>query len=226
MAPSAGAETNCSVTVTGTLKSEEHADYAFMAASPRPFFTEEENQRRSRVIVLGQTVARELFGEQSPIGEMVKVNKIGFQVIGILPEKGATAWRDQDDLAVIPVITAMRRVLGKDFVDSVDIEVKDAESLEPVQEKVNELVMRLHRLPPSQKDSFDVRNMAELQAALTETSRTMTWLLGSIAAVSLIGNRHHEHHAGLLQSARARSVCAKPSGLRDILPSFWWKQSW
>ncbi len=164
-------------------------DYAFMrAAQPvlGRFFTEEENQRRSRVIVLGQTVARELFGEQSPIGEMVKVNKIGFQVIGILPEKGATAWRDQDDLAVIPVITAMRRVLGKDFVDSVDIEVKDAESLEPVQEKVNELVMRLHRLPPSQKDSFDVRNMAELQAALTETSRTMTWLLGSIAAVSLL----------------------------------------
>ncbi|MBI1979387.1 MAG: ABC transporter permease [Elusimicrobia bacterium] len=164
-------------------------DYAPMRASVPVlgrFFNREESQKRSRVAVVGQTVARELFGENNPIGEMIKVNKINFQIIGLLPEKGANTWRDQDDLIVIPIQTAMRRVLGKDFVDSMDIEIQDSESMEQAQTDIRELVTRSHRIPPSQKDSFDIRNLAEIQAALSETSRTMAWLLGGIAAVSLL----------------------------------------
>ena len=164
-------------------------DFAPMRASVPVmgnFFTAEENQSRARVAVLGQTVARELFGGANPLGEMVKINRINFQVIGILPAKGATSWRDQDDVVIVPVNTAMRRLLGKDYLDSLDIEVANAESIEQVQAEVLDLVAKMHRLPPSQKDAFEVRNMAEIQAALTETSRTMTLLLGGIAAVSLL----------------------------------------
>src|SRR3989344_6618524 len=91
-------------------------EYEHMRAAQPPlgrFFTEAENQRRSRVALIGLTVVRELFGDQNPVGEYIKLNRINFQVIGILPEKGANAWRDQDDIVVIPVQTAMYRLLGK-----------------------------------------------------------------------------------------------------------------
>jgi len=150
------------------------------------FFTEEEVKKRSRVVVVGMTPGRMLFGETNPIGEFIKINRVSFQVIGILPEKGATGWRDQDDLIVIPLTTAMRRLLGKDYVDSIDVEVATAADLAFTQAAIKELLIHRHRLLPFQHDSFDIRNMADIQAALSETSRTMSWLLASIAAVSLL----------------------------------------
>src|SRR3989338_5584541 len=163
--------------------------YASMRASSPylgRFFTHDEDRQRARVAVLGQTIVRELFLNSNPIGEMIKINKINFQVIGILPEKGATSWRDQDDIVVIPLNTAMRRVLGKDFVDSIDIEIMDANSMEDSQEQIKNLIIQNHRIPASQQESFEIRNLAEIQAALSETSRTMSLLLGSIALISLI----------------------------------------
>ncbi|MFH1968759.1 MAG: ABC transporter permease, partial [Verrucomicrobiota bacterium] len=164
-------------------------EYAAMRASQPTvgrFFTADEMNKRVRVVVLGMTLVRELFGEANPLGEYVKINKVNFQVVGILPEKGATGWRDQDDLAVIPLTTAMFRLLGKDYLDGIDVEIRSAEEMETAQEAMRELIIRTHRLPPSQTESFEIRNMAEIQAALTETSRTMSWLLASIAAVSLL----------------------------------------
>ena len=161
---------------------------AMRAAQPTVgrFFTADEMNKRVRVVVLGMTLVRELFGEANPLGEYVKINKVNFQIVGILPEKGATGWMDQDDLAVIPLTTAMFRLLGKEYLDSIDIEIRSAEEMEIAQEAMRELIVRTHRLPPSQTESFEIRNMAEIQAALTETSRTMSWLLASIAAVSLL----------------------------------------
>ncbi len=150
------------------------------------FFTEEEERARARLVVLGQTVVRELFGEASPIGEPILINRVPFQVIGVLPEKGATTWRDQDDVLVMPLSTAMRRLLGKDYVDSIDVEIADASQLADAEGAIRDVIIRRHHLPPSREDTFDVRNMAELQAALSETSRTMSWLLASIAAISLL----------------------------------------
>jgi len=150
------------------------------------FFTVDEMNKRARVVVLGMTLVRELFGEANPLGEYVKINKVNFQVVGILPEKGATGWFDQDDIAVIPLNTAMFRLLGKEYLDSIDVEIRSSEEMDTAQEAMRELIVRTHRLPPSQTESFEIRNMAEIQAALTETSRTMSWLLASIAAVSLL----------------------------------------
>ncbi len=164
--------------------------YASMHASVPDtgrFFTEEENLKRARVAVIGATLVRELFGNQNPIGEMVKINKINFLVIGILPEKGATGWRDQDDVMILPVLTAMHRLMGKEYVDSVDLEISDAALLDSAQDDILELMYTRHRVPFSQRENaFDIRNMADIQAALTETSKTMTLLLSSIAAISLL----------------------------------------
>ncbi len=175
---------NWSTQVLGTTP-----DYAAMRAAvpvAGRFFTDLEDRQRARVAVLGMTPVRELFGQDNPIGEFIKIDRVNFQVIGIMPEKGATAWRDQDDVIAIPLTTAMRRLLGKDHVDSIDIEVDSPADMAPAQDAVRELVIRRHRLPPSLHDTFDIRNMAELQAALSETSRTMSWLLASIAAISLL----------------------------------------
>jgi macrolide transport system ATP-binding/permease protein len=151
------------------------------------FYTETENLSRARVAVIGATVVREVFGGQSPIGEMIKLNKVPFQVIGILPEKGATGWRDQDDIVVIPVATAMYRLLGKLYLDSIEMEVRSATDVAKAQEDALELMLKRKRVPLSQRDdAFDVRNMADIQEALSASSRTMSNLLAAIAAISLL----------------------------------------
>ncbi len=164
--------------------------YATMRASQPTagrFFTEDENRRRARVALIGRTLLRELFADQDPMGEIVKINKVGFQVIGILPEKGATGWRDQDDVVVIPLLTAMHRLLGKDYLDYIDIEVRSPAEAEATTAAVNELMLARHRVAPSlRQDAYQIRNLADIQAALSETSRTMSWLLSSIAAISLL----------------------------------------
>ncbi len=164
--------------------------YARMRASEPQigrFFTEEENRQRARVALIGLTVVRELFGGQNPVGETIKVNKISFQVIGVLPEKGATGFRDQDDVVVVPVLTAMRRLLGKDYVDYIDIEAESPQVMETVQNATTDLMLSRHRVPPAQRrDAYQIRNLADIQSALEESSRTMSLLLASIAAISLL----------------------------------------
>jgi macrolide transport system ATP-binding/permease protein len=150
------------------------------------FFTDAENMQRSRVAVIGVTVVREVFGDVNPIGEMIKINKVPFQVIGVLPKKGSDSWQDQDDLIVIPVYTAMYRLLGKNYVDSLDVEFKTPESMEGAEEKIIEILNVRHRVPEAlREDAFQTFNMADLQKAVAKTNGVMTLLLSSIAAISL-----------------------------------------
>ncbi len=176
---------NWNTQILGTGPEYEH----MRAAQPQlgRFFTEAENQRRLRVALVGLTILRELFGEQNPLGEYIKINKINFQVIGILPEKGANAWRDQDDIVVIPVQTAMYRLLGKNYVDYIDIEAASADDLPSIIEDAKQLMLERHRVPPSlSQDAFEVRNLADIQATMAESSRTMSFLLAAIAGISLL----------------------------------------
>jgi macrolide transport system ATP-binding/permease protein len=176
---------NWNTSVVGVVPS-----YARMRAAQPDigrFITEDELAHRARVALIGRTLWRELFGDQDPLGETIKLNKSSYLVVGILPEKGATMWRDQDDIVVIPLTTAMHRLLGKDYVDYVDIEVTSAAEMDATREAVNDLMVSRHRVPPSlRQDAYQIRNMADIQAALSETSRTMSWLLAAIAAISLL----------------------------------------
>lgn len=151
------------------------------------FFNEDENRMRSLVAVIGSTVARELFIQQNPIGEMIKINKVNFLVIGVLPEKGSAGWRDLDDLIYIPVNTAMKRMIGKDNIDNIEIEVTHPKEMETASEAIKELMISRHRIPLSQQDNaFEVRNMTDVKAALSESNKTMSLLLAAIATISLI----------------------------------------
>ena len=150
------------------------------------FFTEEELRRRDKVVVLGTTVVQNLFDDADPIGATIKINRINFKVIGILPKKGSTGFRDQDDVVVIPITTAMYRVLGKQYVDTIDAEVRDASLIDKAQDTISQVVIKRHNLGKDKQDTFSIRNMADIQATLQSTTKTMTWLLGSIAAISLL----------------------------------------
>ena len=151
------------------------------------FFTEEESRMRARVAVVGATVVRQIFGDANPLGAMIKINRVNFQVIGVLPTKGTTMWNDQDDLTIIPITTAMYRLLGKQYVDSIDVEVSDSALMEEVQNSIKELIIKRHKLTAKEsEDSFEIRNMADIQQTMIQTTQTMTMLLGSIAAISLL----------------------------------------
>jgi macrolide transport system ATP-binding/permease protein len=165
-------------------------EYATMHAAVPPigrFFDDDENRKRTRVAAVGATVVSQLFGDADPIGEYIKINKVSFQVIGILPIKGSNGFQDNDDVIMIPLETGLKRLFGKTFVDEIDMELGDANQAERVQVAVADLMIKRHRVPPSQQqEPFQVRNMADIQAALSESSRTMTLLLASIAAISLL----------------------------------------
>ncbi len=151
------------------------------------FFTDQENSTRSRVTVIGDTVKSQLFGDTNPVGEFIKVNKVMFQVIGLLPEAGATGFRDQDDVIIMPIATAMYRLLGQDYIDSIDIEVANSEDTTIAQDAIEEFAIRKYNIPLSQqKDAVVVRNMADIQKAMSQTSNVMSMLLAAIAAVSLL----------------------------------------
>jgi macrolide transport system ATP-binding/permease protein len=164
-------------------------DYAQMrAAEPTigRFFTEQEERMRAKVAVLGLTVVRELFGDSNPLGQTVKINLLNFKVIGILPEKGASSWHDQDDQVLIPITTAMYRVFGKQYIDSIFIEATGPDKLNEAEQAVTKLIIKEHRLGQDDEDSFQVRNMADIKKTLEATTKTMSLLLGAIAAISLL----------------------------------------
>jgi len=164
-------------------------DYGLMrAAIPEigRWFTMDEVTRRDKVVIIGSTVAEKLFGNKNPIGETIKINRIYFKVIGIVPEKGASGWRDRDDIVYVPVTTAMHRVLGKDYFDGIFAEIYDDVSMEKAQEEIERLIIKRHRINKNPEDYFHMRNMSEIQEMLTSTTKTMSLLLGCIAAISLL----------------------------------------
>lgn len=151
------------------------------------FFTETENTRRERVAILGAGVARELFKSQFPIGAMIRINRIPFQLIGILEERGSMGGRDQDDLILIPIETAMNRVLGSRILDSIEIAAVNSADLESIPERAIDLLLQKNRIPQNRKkDAYRTYNLSEIVSAYTESSKTMGILLSSVAAISLL----------------------------------------
>ncbi|HMX43895.1 MAG TPA: ABC transporter permease, partial [Elusimicrobiota bacterium] len=145
-----------------------------------------EDDAEARVVLLGQTVINNLFGRENPVDKTIKINRVNFKVIGILPAKGAGGFRDQDDMVLVPLRTAMNRVLGKKYLNSIAIECDSADGMPGVMEDVTALMRKRHRLPAHKDDDFVLRNMADIQQALAGTTQTFTLLLGIVAAISLL----------------------------------------
>jgi putative ABC transport system permease protein len=141
----------------------------------------------SHVCVLGQTVARELFGLRSPLGESIVIKGLACRVIGVLTEKGATAWgSDQDDAIFAPITTVQRKLKGITHIERIELVAADREASFRLLKEIKRLLRRRHRLRDEQPDDFRIYNRAELAETSEESARVFTWLLGSIASVSLL----------------------------------------
>jgi putative ABC transport system permease protein len=153
-------------------------------------FEPEEATRGSQVALLGQTVSRELFPDQDPIGREVRIRNVPFRVIGVLAKKGqSTAGQDQDDVLLIPLV-AGRRVLGSNQVKSrsvaaILVKVREGLDINQAQDEVQSLVRQRHRLQPLQDDDFTVKNLSAVTSAKEAGARTLSILLASVALVSL-----------------------------------------
>lgn len=173
---------NSSIRGTGV----KHAEMRMSVPTAGRFFNNRELRARERVAVLGTTVVEKLFGDSNPIGKIIKINRISFRIIGVLPPKGGSHWRDRDDIVIIPVTTAMYRLFGKRYVNRIDVEVKDAGLIEQAKQEILSLTAKRHHLSGDPTEHVHIRDMTEIQEALSSTTRTMSWLLGSIAAISLL----------------------------------------
>ena len=150
------------------------------------FFTEEENTGMAKVVLLGQTVVHDIFGNEDPVGKTIKLKRRYFKVIGVLPLKGGGGGGDQDDMVIVPINTAMHTVIGKPYLYEMAIECASPASIPAVMDGITRLIRSRHHLPAYKDDDFTLRNMAEMQATLSSTTQTLSLLLGIVAAISLV----------------------------------------
>ncbi len=151
------------------------------------FFTERDINTRSKVAVLGQIVVDNLFPDQNPVGQQIRIGNTPFKVIGVLAQKGQSATgTDQDDVILAPVTTVLYRLKGGQYINAIFASAESTEALPAAQQELESILRAAHKLDPTEDDDFRIRNQAEITEMASETSRIMTLLLGSIAGVSLI----------------------------------------
>jgi len=154
-------------------------------------FTEEDRETATKVALIGQTVAQNLFANTNPLGEVIRIKHIPFTVIGVLDRKGqSTFGQDQDDIILIPLMTAQKMISSKKVkigsVNAISIKVRDPGAMRHAEEQVRALLRQRHRLRPNEPDDFWLRNLSEILQAQEESSRILTLFLAAIASVSLL----------------------------------------
>jgi putative ABC transport system permease protein len=147
----------------------------------------------TKVCLVGQTVARQLFGGADPLGQVIRVRRVPFTVIGVLESKGQSMMgSDQDDLILMPISTARKRVLGatnlakQRSVGTIWVKVAEGYDMKAAEEQVRALLRQRHRLQPGQDDDFSLRNLEEVAATQEASSRVLALLLAAVASVSLV----------------------------------------
>jgi putative ABC transport system permease protein len=149
-------------------------------------FTEPETDAYARVALLGPVTVDNLFGVNDPIGQDIKMNGINFTVVGVLKAKGDQGWFNPDDQVLIPYTTAMKQVLGLDYLGEVDVHVREGEDVNKVLDGITALLRKRHRLQPGTPDDFNIRNQADMIETFNQMAQTFSILLGSIASISLL----------------------------------------
>lgn len=182
-------EQNWSTAAQGSTPSFEKVRQ--WSTSSGSFFTQRDEDTANRVVVLGQTVVDHLFGPgEDPVGAAVRIKDVPFRVVGVLEAKGQTTWgQDQDDVVVMPFSTAERRVLGTQFLGSVDMIFVSAASQPEIDEaskQITALLHERHRIQPGQEDDFTVRSLNDMAKASESANKVMTNLLLSVASISLM----------------------------------------
>ncbi|PUB11099.1 ABC transporter permease [Yoonia sediminilitoris] len=183
---------NWRTTVNGTT-----GDYFFIrewALAEGRYFTDEETLAGAKVILIGKTIATQLFNkDENPVGQSVRIANAPMTVIGVLSEKGPTGTgRDQDDIVFLPISTARQRLMGganqidREAVDYILVKASSHEMMPIAEQQIAWLLRQRHGLRPAQSDDFRVTDPAATMAAQTASTRVLSWLLASVASVSLV----------------------------------------
>jgi len=173
---------NWTTNVLGTTP--EYLEVRNFAVGAGTIFSSKDIDTRARVAVIGQTVADNLFGEFSPLGQTIRINMAPFRVIGVLEAKGQSSMgQDQDDIVIVPLTTAQERLLGVTWLQNISVQAESPDVIDQVQEDITTLLRTRHRLAAGVPDNFTVRNLAAVMATAQETTSTITLLLGNIAAI-------------------------------------------
>ena len=168
-------------------ESPEYFDIREWPLSDGANFTAQDVRSANKVCVIGRTTASQVFGSESPIGQVLRIKGVPFLVTGVLTPKGLSPQgTDQDDIVIMPYTSAMKRVIGGSTLRGINVQVASPNDLAPAQQQITELLRQRHNIRSGRDDDFTVRNQQEIAETATATSRIMTLLLGAIASVSLI----------------------------------------
>jgi putative ABC transport system permease protein len=150
-------------------------------------FTDQEVRNATKVCVLGQTVVDNLFGSADPLGQIVRIKKVPFTVIGVLEKKGQSDHgQDQDDTIFVPLTTAQKKIFGARFLGMITVKARSVEELTAAETQISELLSQRHRIGPRQEMDFTVRNLTQMMQAREQSTQVMGLLLAAIASVSLL----------------------------------------
>ncbi len=167
--------------------SEQYPDVRKWPVATGSFFPDADVRPAARVIVIGQTIADNMFPGSDAVGQTLRVSSLPFRVVGVMVRKGQDqGGRDQDDIAFAPYTTVQKKVLGNTRVQIAYVSAISEDATYTAQSQIGDLLRQRHKLTASEPDDFTVRNMTDVAEAANETSKTMTILLACIAGVSLL----------------------------------------
>lgn len=167
--------------------SPDYMDIRSLEVESGIFITEHDMVKRNRVAVIGSTVSENLFGGSNPVGQNIRINNQPFKIIGVLKKKGQSSMgQDQDDVIIVPMTTAQERMLGINYVHSINVQVSSPDIMDEVQENIETLLRQRHHIAKGQEDDFNVRNLTSLMETMDSTTAMITMLLGAVAGISLL----------------------------------------
>jgi putative ABC transport system permease protein len=174
----------------GTSVYGADVDWPFIRAwnvNEGDFFTDVDVRTSAKVAVLGATVADNLFPAGDAVGSSIRIKNVPFRIVGVLDRKGGNMMgQDQDDQIIAPYTTAMKQLLGQPRIGQVLISARSASQVAEAQTQIEALLRQRHRIPPGQESDFTMRSQEEIASTSAQTSRTLSILLGSAAAISLL----------------------------------------
>lgn len=175
---------NTNTTILGTTP--EYPSIRNYKVAKGRFFRDRDVRSTRKVAVIGPTTAENIFGKLSPVGKMISIRGIQFEVIGLLASKGTGGFGDPDDQIMVPISTAMRRLFGLEYIRSVNAEAVSMDQMDAATDQISRIMRKRHRIGAGEDDDFLVRNQAEIMEMANEMAQTLALLLGGIASVSLI----------------------------------------
>jgi len=151
------------------------------------FISQADVDSTAKVALIGQTVAYNLFGDDDPLDNIIRIKKIPFRIIGVLGAKGQTGHgTDQDDVVMVPYTTMQKRIMGVTYVQQIVVAAAGADLTDEAKNQITLLLRQRHKIRPGTDDDFNIRNLSDIAEAASNSATVMAVLLGSIASVSLL----------------------------------------